>query len=698
MNFRIADTFRSSLAKLTANEQKAAKTTVFDLQVDPSQPSLKFHRLDKAKDPNFWSIRVSGDIRIIVHKTKADILVCYVDHHDKAYAWGEKRRLDKHPKTGATQLVEIRERVEEIPVFKQVEVEAREEEPVQAPVASPKEPILKGWDADELLGYGVPEDWIESVLAADEDELLEIAPHLPQEAGEAVLDLAVGTTPQVTATTAGGDGFDHPDAQRRFRLFTDEEELALALEYPWEQWTIFLHPSQKRFVEQDYNGPSRVTGSAGTGKTVVALHRAVHLAKQNPEAKLLLTTFSPALSDLLQIKLDRLAGKESNVAQRITVQALPALAADLYTKIHECCVIAEDDLIRSTIDKAIDDLGSDLSPTFLWSEWRFVIDAWQVDSLETYQNIPRIGRKARLGAKQREKVWEVCREVRARLDKADKVTWAAAYSRVTDALSSSGDRPFDFVIVDEAQDLGVPELRFLALLGETSPQALFFAGDGGQRIFQQPFSWKALGVDIRGRSNRLRVNYRTSHQIRSKADILLPDEVSDVDGNIEDRTGTISVFNGEPPEIYCYDDTDAEIDGVSEVLRRDISEGIVPDEVAIFVRSEAQMPRARATFKQAGVEWTELERTSLPPPGKIALSTMHLAKGLEFRVVVVMACDHDIVPLSSRVETVADESELEEVYNTERHLLYVACTRAREALFITATEPESVFLEDLTDS
>lgn len=430
----------------------------------------------------------------------------------------------------------------------------------------------------------------------------------------------------------------------------------------------------------------------------MALHRAVRLARQNPDAKLLLTTFSRALADLLQIKLDRLAGKHSNLAKRITVKALPDLVADLYTRKHGRFVTAEDEFIRSIIDEVLEELGSDLSPVFIWSEWRFVIDAWQVDSLESYQNIPRIGRKARLGAKQRERVWEVCHEVQKRLNEADKVTWASAYTRVTRDLDTSGDRPYDFVVVDEAQDLGVAELRFLALLGGRSPQSLFFAGDGGQRIFQQPFSWKALGVDIRGRSNRLRVNYRTSHQIRVKADILLPDEISDVDGNIEDRTGTVSVFNGTPPEIKTFEDQDSEIDGVSEILLHILAAGIVPDEIAVFVRSEAQMPRARAAFKRAGVEWTELERTSLPPPGKVALSTMHLAKGLEFRIVIVMACDDDIVPLARRVEAAADESELEEVYNTERHLLYVACTRAREGLFITAADPESVFLEDLIDS
>lgn len=689
MNFRIANTFRSSLAKLTANEQKAAKTTVFDLQVDPSQPSLKFHRLDKAKDPNFWSVRVSGDIRIIVHKTKSDFLVCYIDHHDKAYTWGERRRLDKHPTTGATQLVEVRERVEEIPIYKQVEVAEEIPEP------SPSTPVLEGKTPEDLLRYGVPQDWLDDVLSANEDQLLDIAPHLPQEAAEAVLDLAVGTTPQVVAAVDGEEGFEHPDAQRRFRLFTDEEELSLALDYPWEQWTIFLHPSQKRYVEQEYNGPARVAGSAGTGKTVVALHRAVSLAKKNPEAQVLLTTFSPALGDLLQIKLDRLAGEGSEPSKRIQVRALPDVAVDLYTRSLGDFVVADDEYVRATIDEVIKEIGSELTAVFVWSEWRLVIDAWQVDSLDAYQSVPRIGRKTRLGAKQRERVWEVCSAVRERLDAAGRTTWAAAFTRVTEALKTSGDRPYDFVVVDEAQDLGVAELRFLAVMGDTSEQALFFAGDSGQRIFQQPFSWKALGVDIRGRSNRLRVNYRTSHQIRSQADILLPDEVSDVDGNVEERSGTISLFTGPPPEIEFYESNDAEIDGVANTLLDLLKAEILPDELAIFVRSEAQMPRARAAFKRAAIEWTELERTSLAPPGKVALATMHLAKGLEFRAVIVMACDHDIVPLAERIETSADESELEEVYNTERHLLYVACTRAREQLCLTGVNPASEFLDDL---
>lgn len=686
MNFRIADTFRASLAKLNAQEQKAAKTTAFDLQVDPSHPALKFHRIEKSKDSGFWSVRVSGDIRIVVHKTKSDFLLCYVDHHDKAYEWAVHRRLETHPKTGAVQLVEIRELVKEVPVYRKHEIK---------PAPTAKTPALAGADRDILFRYGVPEDWIDAVLAADEDELLEIAPRLPQEAAEAVLDLAVGATPEVVAMPSGVGGFEHPDAQRRFRLFTDEEELARALEYPWEQWTVFLHPSQKRFVEQEYSGPARVTGSAGTGKTVVALHRAVHLAKQFPNSQILLTTFSRALADLLRVKMNRLAGGGSPVAKRITVLSLQDVATELYSSKFGALAAAEAPFVRSAIDEAIQETGSSLSSAFVWSEWRFVIDAWQVDSFKTYQSVPRVGRKTRLGTKQRERVWAVCSSVRSRLEASKKVTWARAFARITESLRETGDRPYDFVIVDESQDLGVPELRLLAVLGDKADQGLFFAGDSGQRIFQQPFSWKALGVDIRGRSNRLRINYRTTRQIRSKADILLPDAVSDVDGNVEERRGTISVFEGVEPKAYTHESNESEIDGVASIIANALKGEIQPEELAIFVRSAGQMPRARAALKRAGAGWSELEHTSLAPAGKVALSTMHLAKGLEFRVVIIMACDYDVIPLAKRIESAADESELEEFFNTERHLLYVAATRARERLLLSGVRPISEFLEDM---
>jgi superfamily I DNA/RNA helicase len=249
--------------------------------------------------------------------------------------------------------------------------------------------------------------------------------------------------------------------------------------------------------------------------------------------------------------------------------------------------------------------------------------------------------------------------------------------------------------VDEAQDLSVSGLRFLAALGGGRPNALFFAGDLGQRIFQQPFSWKSLGVDIRGRSRTLRINYRTSHQIRQQADRLLGPEVTDVDGNSEDRSDTVSVFNGPPPVIRVLPTENEEIKAVGTWLAEQSKAGVLPHEFGLFVRSAGQLGRAQAAVKESGLPFNILDEHVETTSGHVSISTMHLAKGLEFRAVAVMACDDEIIPLQERIETVGDDADLKEVYDTERHLLYVACTRARDNLLVTSVEPASEFLDDL---
>ncbi len=688
MEFRIADSFADSLAKLTGQEQKAVKTTAFDLQMNPAGPSLQFHRIDRSKDPNFWSLRVNRDIRMIVHKTASSILLCYVDHHDDAYAWAERRKLERHPRTGAAQLVELRERVEEIVVQRPA--------PADEPVVEAL-PLFAAVPEEDLLSYGVPPEWLEAVRGATEETLFDIADHLPQEAAEALLDLATGVTPICEmALPEDADPFSHPDAQRRFRVLTDIEELERALDYPWEKWTVFLHPAQRRFVEQDYSGPARITGSAGTGKTIVALHRAVFLARQHPQARILLTTFSKALAQALRTKLGRLVGKDAEVTDRIVIRPITGIGYELYAESFGQAQLAPPDLIRSLLRDAAAGGGDHrFTPTFLFAEWTDVVDAWQLKSWEAYRDVARLGRKTRIGGKQREVLWSIFESVGAVLERRKLETWSGLLHRVTEGLQAAEARPFDFAVVDEAQDIGIAELRFLAALGKGGRNSLFFVGDLGQRIFQQPFSWLSLGVDVRGRSHRLRVNYRTSHQIRSQADRLLPSSIADVDGIVEERRGTVSVFNGPAPEIQVFEDQEQETEAVGRWIAKRIAEGLSPQEIGVFVRAEPQLKRARAAVKASGAKAIELGDRAETAADRVSLSTMHLAKGLEFRAVVVMACDDEVVPLQERIENVSDDSDLEEVYNTERHLLYVACTRARDHLLVTGVEPASEFLDDL---
>jgi superfamily I DNA/RNA helicase len=683
MEFRIADTFVDSLARLTGEEQKAAKTTAFDLQMNPANPGFQFHKLDKARDRNFWSVRVSGDLRLIVHRTAASLLLCYVHHHDQAYQWAERRMLETHPKTGAAQLVELRETVQEIVVPKYVKA---------APLA--------GVPDSELLSCGVPPEWIPEVRKADEDSLLIVAQHLPAEAAEALLNLATGAKPKFPSPlVTGGDPFAHPDAQRRFRMIRNVEELERALDYPWDKWAVFLHPAQRQLVEREYSGPARVAGSAGTGKTIVALHRAAFLAHKHPDTRVLLTTFSEPLARALSGKLRRLLGNEPRLAERVEVYSMNAAARRLFRANFggNDPKLATRAVIQELVTKAAASVANHkFTDRFLMTEWMDVVDAWQIETWEAYRTVPRLGRRKRLPEAQRATLWQIFSTVRAELLARGVMTEAGMFSQLAAKLADTGSSPFDFAVVDEAQDVSIAQLRFLAALGQERPDALFLAGDLGQRIFQQPFSWKALGVDIRGRSTTLKINYRTSHQIRSQADRLLGPALNDVDGNVEERRGTTSVFNGPPPVIRAFGGIQAETEGVAGWLKERVDgDAVRPEEIGVFVRSAAELDRAKDSVNRAGLAVNVLEDNVEIVAGRVSVGTMHLAKGLEFRAVAVMACDDEVIPSQSRIEAAGEESDLEEVYNTERHLLYVACTRARDYLLVCGSAPVSEFLEDL---
>jgi hypothetical protein len=686
MNFLIADTFTASFNRLSSPDQKAVKTSVFDLQMDPTGNGLQLHRIDKSKDPNFWSARVNRDVRLIIHKTGDSLLVVYVGHHDDAYAWAERRRIEAHPRTGAVQIVEVRERVEEVAPpatfdFVFPEPAASKEKAAASPA------LFSSLDNEALLSIGVPADWLADVRAASEDGFFALTAHLPAEASEALLEYAATgrlVAPAPPPTIAGP--FAHPDALRRIRLIANQEELEQALAFPWEKWSVFLHPSQRALVERSFSGPARVAGSAGTGKTVVAIHRAVWLARDNPNARVLLTSFSEPLAAELAKKVLVLAPDTGGIVPRITTGSFQGIAEQMFQLEHGVRPrIAKDAELREHLRAAAASENlKGFSERFLLSEWTNVIDAWGLSSLEAYSTVQRMGRKSRLGPNQRAKLWPVFQSVRDALSAERYTTWANVFTGLSETLAKRPHRPFDHVLIDEAQDLAPAELKFFAALAPASADGLFLSGDVGQRIFQHPFSWASLGVDVRGRSHTLKVCYRTSQQIRRAADRLLPTVLRDSDGLEDERRGIISVFDGPAPEIKSLPTVTSEADAVRQTVENWLSDGIAPHEIGLFVRTPQLVCRARAAIAEfAGSD----EMTTAP---------MSLAKGLEFRAVVVMACDEGILPLDARVADAADEAELDDIYETERRLLYVACTRAREHLLLTGVTPTSEYLADFT--
>jgi len=696
MNFLIADTFTAAFNRLSGQDQKAVKASVFDLQMDPTGNGLQLHRVDRSKDPHFWSARVNRDVRLVVHRTGESVLVAYVGHHDDAYAWAERRRIEAHPRTGAVQIVEVRERVEEIARPATLDLVLPEPKPEM-----PAPALFASLDDDALLSVGVPADWLPDVRAANEDSFFTLAEHLPAEASEALLEYAATGRllgePADVLIAACVDGrppaelseaaFAHPDTLRRIRPIADQEELEQALTFPWEKWGVFLHPSQRDLVDRSFAGAARVAGSAGTGKTIVAIHRAVRLAREDPNARILLASFSEPLAEAMAKKVLVLAPETGGIVPRITTTSFRGIAEQMFQLEHGVRPrIASDAVLRERLREAAAGVGlKGFSDRFLLSEWSNVVDAWGITSLDAYATVQRMGRKSRLGPNQREQLWPVFERTREALAAERYTTWADVFTGLAATFAGKTSKPFDHIVIDEAQDLAPAELRFFAALAPDRPDALFLSGDMGQRIFQHPYSWASLGIDVRGRSHTLKVCYRTSQQIRRAADRLLPPVLRDVDGAEDERRGIVSVFDGPPPVVRTFSGTAEEAAAVREVVSGWLAEGVEPNEIGIFVRTPELVGRARAAIDR------------LDGADRITTVPMHLAKGLEFRAVAVMACDEGTLPLDERVADAADEAELDDIYETERRLLYVAATRAREHLLLTGVQPASEYLVDFGD-
>ena len=647
MTHRIADTFYDALGKLTAQEQKAVKTTVFDFQMDPSLPGLSMHRVDRGRDPNFWTARVNRDIRMVIHKRNQDTLLTWVGHHDDAYRWAETRRIETHPRTGAIQIVEARETVEEIVIQNYIAE------------AVPMPRLFSNENDDTLLSWGVPTDWLSTVREVTEDTVLDIAGHLPAEAAEALLQAATGIRPTpAEPIPSDADPWSHPDTARRFRVLENIEELKAALDEPWEKWSVFLHPAQREYVDRDFNGPARVIGSAGTGKTVVALHRAVRLARDK-EKKVLLATFNEGLAKRLADKIPLIANQD--VSGRLSVASLSQLIARLHAEQFGSSKIADDATVQDILASAAVTHESTVDSEFLFDEWKLIVDAWNVESAEAYRDLPRLGRKIRMAASRKDALWEVFETARSELA-AQGLRTAAMLAH---DLRLRGDLPFTHVLIDEAQDISVPELLLLGQKLGQDANGLFFAGDIGQRIFRAPFPWSSAKVDVRGRSRSLKVNYRTSHQIKTRSESLLPETLIEADGAEESRLGVMSVFEGPKPEMRAFVDREAELGALDKWIQSLLKVGLGQNEVAILTRQKSFFENGNSTLC-----------TSYP---EVNFLSMHEAKGAEFHAVAVIALDSQILPDEQRLLSARDEGQLDEVMSTERHLLYVAATRARDS-------------------
>ena len=703
--FSICVSYHDSIRKLNNNEQKLIKQASFDFMTNPKKPGFSFERIMKSKDKNFWAFRAGIDLRVIVHRLGNDIRFMYVDHHDKALNWPKERRVSEHPITKSLQNYDAVDDSFVNLIVKENDTISTQQPPEPVIKKENDNQIFNEIKNDILLQIGIPEEWVLNVKNITEDKLDELLSKLPEEASEALQDIYLGEKPEkFIKKHTTNDVYLHPDTQRRFLKINDVNQFNKFFDQPWENWMVFLHPEQRDASEKNRNGSAKVSGSAGTGKTVVALHRALNLAKQETTNKILLMSYSKTLSNDLDIKLKLLFENDRNKLLKVKVSTLNKEAYYYYREAHfyfyktrkDFDNIASDIQIKNFISVACKELQiNDFDQKFLFSEWNQIIDAWDMQEFSEYKNIQRLGRGLQLGSIQRLKIWNIFSSLREMMKAKNLQTWNSVFGLVARYFEKNPVKPYSNIIVDEAQDLGPIGLKFIRSLVEKKQNDLFFSGDLGQQIYEKPFSWLSAGVDIRGRSNHLKINYRTSKQIYSLTSLLLPDTIEDVDGNEEERKGVLSVFEGPKPLINFFQNADEEKKELSNWLAELINNGVNHEEIAILCRSRNQFNAAKNICDQMQIPNLEIKPNSSFQKGCVSIMTMHRSKGLEFRAVVIFSCNNDVLPFPRAVQDAEDEQEKKQIIKTEEYILYVACTRAREHLWLSSSSKPSEFIEYL---
>ncbi|MFN8176412.1 MAG: 3'-5' exonuclease [bacterium] len=678
--FVLHDTYLDAMASLPNEEAGLAGKFIQSFKDNPKNPSHRLERVDRRPGEGLWSARVSRDLRAILYKGEDLWAFLWVDHHDPAYRWAERREVGRHPVTGALQVAETVEEVRK--VVREVEVPAE--------VAA--KPLLEARADDYLLSLGFPPDWIPLLRELrTEDQLLAAAVKLPEPLAERLLELGGGRLPTPPAPVdARQSTLQSADTQRRFYVLASDEELRKVLEAPLEKWIAFLHPSQRAMAYGDFSGPLKVTGSAGTGKTVVAIHRARHLARQGK--RVLLTSFVTTLCQNLQHNVELLCTDEERSHITVSTVHKQALAAAR-------CVSpgisppAEGD-IAAILDEAIGRTPRGFSEAFIRAEWEHVIQAQGTVSWEEYREAIRVGRERPLGLRERRALWDVFGEVFRTLEQHGKIDWAGLSRRGLQALESgSAPKPFDAVIVDEVQDLKAPDLLFVRALCTDSNQ-LTLVGDAGQRIYPGGFSLRALGIEVRGRSRVLRINYRTTEQIRRAADQLLGGEGDNLDGGLEARA-TRSLLQGPQPTFVGAASAADEARATVDQIRDWLGSGIAASEMAVFARTGRRLDDVAKLLKENQIASHRLSNDETPPFGSVRLGTMHRAKGLEFKAVQVIDCSARALPHPKALQNLEDPTDRKDAEDRERRLLYVAMTRARDELTVRWSGPPSPFLETI---
>jgi superfamily I DNA/RNA helicase len=725
--------FLLDFARLDKPVQQKVSETFAKFQ-EATHAGLHLEKIGNARDDRLRTIRIDQFWRgVVLAPDRGDhFTLLKVLPHDEAYAWAQRRRVSVNSATGR---IEIRDSVALDATLPELDRWARH--------GGGTRPLFADLDATTLRRLGVDEQTLIFARAVTDLAQLEAAQaFLPESQWTVLYGLAAGMSPEdvwqeIAAAVltvagpdeptgpdaAGGAAFDPEDVAAaverspdRVVLVSGPAELLEVLNHPFDLWRVYLHPVQFKVAHARYRGPARITGGPGTGKTVVALHRARHLAAAG-EGPVLLTTFTGTLTATLQTNLDLLE-TSAEIRDRVSVRTVDQVANQVWRSVHGSPppVIQGDDE-RDVWKEILEEQGLPFGDRFVADEWRQVILGNGITDLAGYQAASRAGRGKPLTAAQRGRIWAAVEAFEARLGELGVLTHPLVCAEATrllergavpanlfgphpatSAAPPQGRRPFRHVVVDEAQDLSPAQWRLLRAVVAPAENDLFLAGDAHQRIYGNRVSLRDHGIVVTGRASRLTVNYRTTAEILAWSLGMLRDErIDDLDGGLDSIAGYRSELHGRRPVLASAPTPSDEVKGLARVVRGWLEAGVEPAEIGVAARTNLVVEDTLAALLDAGLPARSLatprrRRRRVAAGGQLVVGSMHRMKGLEFRCLAVIGVGAGQVPSSS--VTPADEDPYAHALDLQRErcVLFVACTRAREQLYVSWHGAPSPFL------
>lgn len=716
----LSNDFFKAFGRLPEKAQGKVATFISKFRDNPRSPGLNYERIEGGKDPFIRSIRVDQDIRCIVRApdTGDTYVLLWIDKHDDAYQWARRRTCHVNRVSGALQVVDVE--AAEMAVGDAIAAAVSEALANQAPVVQPAQAQAKVGSLfahcsdDQLMLLGVPEALLPAVRAVSSEEALSrLIEWVPQDCVDGLILLADGKPieavieelerqrPSAIDPTDVAAALETPESKAEFLVITNDDVLEAMLSAPLERWRVFLHPSQRRLVERQWSGAVRVLGGAGTGKTVVAMHRARWLANEliqsNTPGRVLFTTFTRNLATDIRANLTKICSPEE--LQRIEVIHLDGWVMTFLKgqglQVRVFNEEARDSCWSLAMDVADTSLG--LDDRFYREEWKDVVLAQGCRSRDEYLMARRVGRGTRLSRPQRAQIWPVFDAVRAEF--RQRGLWEPEEAKQIAAdLIHKGDRPplYAAVVVDEAQDLDVASFSLLrALVGEPRANDLFIVGDPHQRIYGKPLVLSRCGIDIRGRSRKLRINYRTTEETRAWATAVLHGlDFDDLDGGSDPASDYRSLLHGDQPLVQGFEDPGEEQRFLVRTLRQLREEQQSLASTCVAARTNKAVEKLEALLKGEGfaTRVIKAEESDDPSDPALRLATMHRVKGLEFDQVFLPALDASQMPLQVELNKRPDALSRELFEQQERSLLHVAATRAKKRVVVSYSGKASPFI------